>query len=92
MTLFHQIENSLEITASHQIEKSLAMTRVPPNWEKFRKDCSTKLRKVQNDFVQPNWEKIRNDHEIKNTLEMTVSHQIEKSFKNDCVPPNWETF
>ena len=47
MTLFHQIENSLEMTVSHQIE---------------------------------------------NSLEMTVSHQIGKNFKNDCVPPNFETF
>ena len=49
MTLFHQIENSLEMTVLHQIEKSLEMTVshqieksfkndcVPPNWETFYK-------------------------------------------------------
>ena len=28
----------------------------------------------------PNWGKFK----------MTVFHQIEKSFKNECVPPNWD--
>ena len=35
MTMLHQIENSLEMTVSHQIEKSLEMT-APPNWGKFK--------------------------------------------------------
>ena len=68
MTVSHQIENSLEMTVSHQIENSLEMT-APPNWGKFRNDCSTKLRKVlkmtvfnqigkhfRNDGAPPNWE------------------------------------
>ena len=47
MTVFHQIEKSLEITVSHtQIEKSLDMTVSHKIEKKFRNNCSTKLKIV----------------------------------------------
>ena len=47
MTLFHQIENSLEITVSHQIENSLEITVSHQIEKSFKNDC-----------FQSNWDKF----------------------------------
>ena len=61
------------MTVFHQLLKWLCSTE-------FKNDCVPhEWEKPRNDYVPPNWE---------NVLEMTVFHQIEKSFRKDCVPQN----
>ena len=44
--------------------------------------CSTELRndQIEKDCVRPNWE-MTLSHQIEKSFEMTVSHQIEKSLE-----------
>ena len=46
MTVYPQIENSLEVTVLHQIKKSLEMTMFHQIEENLKWLCSTKLKKV----------------------------------------------